>query len=97
MDPIFSQKSARNAVLPLTVYSALLLLMFMLEKIAPSGPCTPGPAVFIILFLPVACAGLLILDLAAIKFKDKSRGLSLILNILALLIFIIIYLYYHFS
>lgn len=57
----------------LLFYTACMVIIFLLEKIAPSGPCNPGLGVLaFFVFIPV-CAWLVLKNLYQLLVK-KSRG-----------------------
>jgi hypothetical protein len=60
------------AALPtLVFYFASFALGFLLEKISPTGPCTPGLGVLWFLFLPFISFGLLIKNSLGWKGPNK--------------------------
>ena len=81
----------KNAIPATAFYGVSILLMFVFEELVPSGPCTPGPALLVMLVLPVASFVLLIFNLIQ-RFRDgEFNKLVILIHLLVFTVFMLLY------
>ncbi|MBS1914836.1 MAG: hypothetical protein JST87_01095 [Bacteroidetes bacterium] len=87
----FSQTGIRKIAQTISFYLIAIFGFDFLEKLSPSGPCTPGAGIMGFLFLPFIIA--ILLGVNAYKFfkGDKTNFISMLLHILALLGYVIVF------
>lgn len=69
-------------------YAIYLSLALILEKISPSGPCTPSFGILMLIFLPIVTIILLIIFVINYFYNNKKQlKISILIHILILLIF----------
>ena len=59
----FIRTSFRRVIPTVILYLAIAILIYMGEKLVPTGMCTPGLGVMILIFLPILSTFLLIISL----------------------------------
>lgn len=69
-------------------YALFALIVFVLNKIAPSGPCTPGPGILLLLFLPIISIGLLVRNIFNALTKQTSNGRVILVHLVIMIFFI---------
>lgn len=61
-------------------YLIAALTIYIFEKIAPSGPCTPGFGILTLLLLPFVSGVLLIINLIKLYKGQKEFGYSALIH-----------------
>jgi hypothetical protein len=85
----FSHKYYKNGVLTILFYILASLAVYLLNKVSPSGPCTPGMGALLgILMIGVSIA-LLVWNLIQVIFKDKGYLYSVIVHGIAWSVFLL--------
>jgi hypothetical protein len=64
-------------------YAVSIAMVFILENIAPSGPCTPGAGMFWLISLPFISSALLVKNLWKALISKKPSLLSAALHLIA--------------
>jgi hypothetical protein len=81
----------KNALFTIGFYFLLLIVSYFLDIISPSGPCTPGLGVAILLALPFISGMMLMINIFRYFLYKKELVSSIIIHLLifiSLLIFI---------
>jgi len=79
----------KRTVRTLVFYLAVVISIIILNKFDPSGPCTPGSGIIILLFIPLLSFGLFVKATYSIIKKDKTSIIPAIIHGLVFLTFII--------
>jgi len=87
----FSKTGIRKIVQTVSFYLITIIVLNLLEKSSPSGPCVPGGGVMGFLFLPFVIIFLLAINARKFLKGDKTNLISMILHILVLLAYIILF------
>lgn len=85
----FDHKCYSNAVRTILFYVLASLAVYLLNKVSPSGPCTPGMGALLgILVIGVSIA-LLVSNLIQVVFKDRRYLYSVIVHGIACSVFLL--------
>lgn len=85
----FNHKSIRNAVLTILFYVVAALAVCQLNKVSPSGPCTPGMGLLLFVLVLGVSFMLLVYNLYQVIFKDRRYLHSMIVHGIAWLVFML--------
>lgn len=87
-------ESFKSVVKTVLFYAIYIGLALILEKIYPSGPCTPSFGILMLIFLPIANVFLLIIFVVNYFYNNKKHlKLSIFIHILIILIFSMYFLF----
>jgi len=80
----------KNTKLTIIFYVVYFSLAFILEKLYPSGPCTPSFGILMFIFFPFISVTILIISLINYFYnKDKSLKISIFIHTILLILFLI--------
>jgi hypothetical protein len=75
--------------LTLLFYSLAATSIYLLNKAEPSGPCTPGLGIMLLLLLPFISAVLFVVNSIKTYKGSKSNMLSAVIHLLVVIGFIV--------
>lgn len=80
-----------KAIKLLLFYIIYIAIMLLVDKMAPSGPCTPGPGFFLfILFIPISILVLLKDFFSYLKDPIQSKLNPVLITVFVWLVFYIL-------
>ena len=86
---IFKRKVFKNVLLTIAFYSIAALVIYLLDKQSPSGPCTPGLGALAFILTIAISAILLFLNVYKTIYKDIANFSSILVHLIAWTIFLL--------
>ena len=85
----FKNSLTRKTSLTLLFYIFAALIIFLLNKATPSGPCTPGLGILAFMLLPFISSLLLVRNFIKTYKGDKTNKFSLLIHFLFIIGFVV--------
>jgi uncharacterized membrane-anchored protein len=90
-DNSYRNSVIKNVGLTLLFYGAYALLVFVTDKNSPSGPCTPGIGIMLLLLLPFVSGILCLKKFIKARAGDTSNHVSAVIHLVVVAVFIILF------
>ena len=79
-------KNTNKGILTLLFYAVAFISIYILNEVSPSGPCTPGAGILLVILLPALSIVLLIYNINKTLKGNKMNKTPALIHFIALLL-----------